>query len=94
MNDRLNYRGPDESGYFRDGPIGLAHRRLSIVGLGTGRQPIFNEDETISVVFNGEIYNYPELRNDLEPRHTFSTDTDTEVLVHLYEEHGPSFVAH
>ncbi|GGK74954.1 asparagine synthase (glutamine-hydrolyzing) [Haloarcula sebkhae] len=92
MNDCLNYRGPDESGYFCDGLVGLAHRRLSIVGLDTGRQPIFNEDETISVIFNGEIYNYPELRNNLEPRHTFETDTDTEVLVHLYEEHGLSFV--
>lgn len=92
MNDCLTYRGPDESGYFQDGPVGLAHRRLSIVGLDSGRQPIFNEDETIGVIFNGEIYNYHELRSDLEPRHNFSTDTDTEVLVHLYEEHGPSFV--
>lgn len=92
MNDCLDYRGPDESGYFQDGPVGLAHRRLSIVGLDTGRQPIFNEDETVSVIFNGEIYNYHELRSDLEPRHTFNTNTDTEILVHLYEEHGPSFV--
>jgi asparagine synthase (glutamine-hydrolysing) len=94
MNDCLDHRGPDESGYLQDGPVGLAHRRLSIVGLDTGRQPIFNEDETVSVIFNGEIYNYPELRNDLESRHTFHTNTDTEVLVHLYEEHGPSFVEH
>ena len=94
MNNCLDYRGPDESGYYRDGPVGLAHRRLSIVGLDSGRQPIFNEDETVGVIFNGEIYNYPELRNELASRHSFSTDTDTEVLVHLYEEHGPSFVKH
>ncbi len=92
MNSCLDYRGPDDSGYFQDGPIGFAHRRLSIVGIDTGQQPIFNEDETVSVIFNGEIYNYPELRSKLEPEHTFGTDTDTEVLVHLYEEHGTSFI--
>jgi len=94
MNACLSYRGPDEDGIHIDAPIGLAHKRLSIVGVVGGRQPIFNEDETVSIIFNGEIYNYPELRADLEPRHSFSTDTDTEVLVHLYEEHGPSFVEH
>lgn len=94
MNCCLESRGPDESGYFKEGPIGFAHRRLSIVGLDTGRQPICNEDETVTVIFNGEIYDYPELRNDLEPRHTFRTNSDTEVIVHLYEEHGPSFVEH
>lgn len=92
MNSCIEYRGPDESGYYQNGPIGFAHRRLSIVGLKTGRQPIFNEDDSISVIFNGEIYNYKELRENLSTNHTFETDTDTEVLVHLYEEYGTSFV--
>ncbi|UWM52752.1 asparagine synthase (glutamine-hydrolyzing) [Salinirubellus salinus] len=93
MNACLAHRGPDDSGIFRDGPVGLAHTRLSIIDLSTGKQPIFNEDETVSVVFNGEIYNYRSLRSSLSNAgHTFSTKTDTEVLVHLYEEHGPSFV--
>lgn len=93
MARALEHRGPDDSGIFRDGQIGLAHTRLSIIDLATGRQPIFNEDETVSVVFNGEIYNYRSLRTSLSKAgHTFRTDTDTEVLVHLYEEHGPSFV--
>lgn len=93
MNDCLAHRGPDDDGIYRDGPIGLAHRRLSIIGLSTGHQPIFNEDETVAVVFNGEIYNYTALRESLSKAgHDFTTETDTEVLVHLYEEHGPSFV--
>jgi len=94
MNDCINYRGPDESGYFQDGPVGFSHRRLSIVGLETGQQPIFNEDDTVCVIFNGEIYNYQQLRRELSTKHTFTTETDTEILVHLYEEHGPSFVEH
>ncbi|MDB2248612.1 asparagine synthase (glutamine-hydrolyzing) [Halorubrum ezzemoulense] len=94
MNSCVEYRGPDESGYFQDGPIGFAHRRLSIVGLDTGRQPIFNENNSVCVIFNGEIYNHRELRQQLSAHHTFTTDTDTEILVHLYEEHGPSFVDH
>ena len=93
MNACLAHRGPDDSGIFQDGPVGLAHTRLSIIDLSTGKQPIFNEDETVSVVFNGEIYNYRSLRASLSKAgHSFSTETDTEVLVHLYEEHGPSFV--
>lgn len=93
MNDCLTHRGPDDSGVYRNGPVGLAHRRLSIIDLSTGHQPIFNEDEKVAVVFNGEIYNYTELRESLSSSgHQFSTNTDTEVLVHLYEEHGPSFV--
>ena len=93
MNDCLVHRGPDEDGTFVDGPVGLTHRRLSIVGLDTGRQPIFNEDGSIAVIFNGEIYNYESLREDLRRQgHEFSTDTDTEVLVHLYEEQGDAFV--
>lgn len=93
MNACHVHRGPNESGVFRTGPVGLAHQRLSIIDLDTGRQPIFNEDESVVVIFNGEIYNYRRLREKLESQgHTFTTDTDTEVLVHLYEEHGPSFV--
>jgi asparagine synthase (glutamine-hydrolysing) len=92
MNDCLEHRGPDESGYYQDGPVGFAHRRLSIIGVETGQQPIFNEDGSIAVIFNGEIYNHQQLREDLSHTHTFTTDTDTEVLVHLYEEYGSSFV--
>lgn len=93
MNACLAHRGPDSEGVYRDGPVGLAHRRLSIIDPSAGHQPVFNEDETVSVVFNGEIYNYLSLRNSLSTAgHQFATETDTEVLVHLYEEHGPSFV--
>lgn len=93
MNNCLVHRGPDEAGIHVDSPVGLAHRRLSIVGLDTGRQPIFNEDDTVAVIFNGEIYNYESLRTNLQDQgHQFTTETDTEVLVHLYEEQGDSFI--
>ena len=89
MADSLHHRGPDAKGYYNNGPAGLAHARLSIIDLDTGDQPIFNEDKTVCVVFNGEIFNYPELRRNLKLKgHSFSTKTDTEVLVHLYEELG------
>jgi len=85
----LRHRGPDETGIYIDPQVALGHARLSIVGLGSGTQPISNEDETLWVVYNGEVFNYPELRHELESRgHTFKTETDTEVLVHLYEEYG------
>lgn len=94
MNASLGHRGPDAQGIFVDDPVGLAHRRLSIIDPETGQQPIFNEDETVAVVFNGEIYNYRSIRETLRSSgHTFRTNTDTEVLVHLYEEYGPSFVS-
>jgi asparagine synthase (glutamine-hydrolysing) len=93
MNRCQIHRGPDESGTYIDGPIGLAHRRLSVVGLDTGDQPVFNEDKSVAVVFNGEIYNHEQLRSQLRNKgHDFSTSTDTEVLVHCYEEHGEEFV--
>src|SRR6185369_13905156 len=93
MNTAITHRGPDEDGFYVNGPLGMANRRLSIIGLRDGRQPISNEDETVWTVFNGEIYNYPDLRQELEARgHRFRTSTDTEVLVHLYEDHGPAFV--
>ncbi len=86
----VRHRGPDASGIFLNGPAGLAHTRLSIIDLHSGDQPIHNEDRSIWIVFNGEIFNYPELRRDLIARgHRFYTQTDTEVLVHLYEEKGP-----
>jgi asparagine synthase (glutamine-hydrolysing) len=89
MCDLIRHRGPDDEGFYTDGPCGLGMRRLSIIDLSTGHQPISNEDGTIWVVFNGEIYNYQELRQDLIQRgHRFATNSDTETLVHLYEEKG------
>ena len=94
MCDVIRHRGPDDAGYLNDGPAGLGMRRLSIIDLNTGHQPISNEDGTIWTVFNGEIYNFVELRDWLESRgHRFRTRTDTEVLVHLYEEEGAGSVA-
>ena len=93
MNETLFHRGPDSGGTYVDGNVGLAARRLAIIDLAGGDQPISNEDGTIWVVQNGEIYNYRQLRAELERRgHRLSTHSDTEVLVHLYEEHGPRFV--
>ena len=93
MTQALHHRGPDEVGYHEETGIGLGHRRLSIIDLSTGQQPLCNEDETIWVAFNGEIFNYLELRTDLETRgHQFKTHSDTETLVHLYEEKGLDFV--
>src|SRR3712207_4600535 len=92
MNQTLLHRVPDSAGVHVDGPVGLAMRRLSIIDLEGGHQPIFNEDGTIAVVQNGEIYNFRELRDELVARgHQLRTHSDTEVLVHLYEEHGPRF---
>jgi asparagine synthase (glutamine-hydrolysing) len=92
MSGTLVHRGPDSAGEFADGTVGLAARRLSIIDLETGDQPIANEDGTLHVVQNGELYNYRELRRELERAgHTFRTQGDTEVLLHLYEEHGDGF---
>jgi asparagine synthase (glutamine-hydrolysing) len=89
MADVMTHRGPDDAGFYSDDRIALGHRRLSIIDLSTGQQPISNEDGTVWIVFNGEVYNYRELRRDLLVRgHRFTTGTDTEVIVHLYEEHG------
>lgn len=89
MAEAIRHRGPDDDGFYLHGNIGLASRRLSIIDLESGRQPISNEDGSIWIVFNGEIYNYPELRRELAQRgHQFTTQTDTEVIVHLYEDFG------
>jgi asparagine synthase (glutamine-hydrolysing) len=95
MNATISRRGPDGEGYlFVDG-VGLAMRRLAIIDIDGGWQPVFNEDKSVAVVFNGEIYNYRELRKSLIERgHTFRTSSDTEVIVHLYEEHGDAFTTH
>jgi len=93
MTRALAHRGPDEEGFHEAPGIALGHRRLSIIDLGTGQQPLTNEDGSIWVAFNGEIFNYLELRADLEKRgHVFRTRSDTETLVHLYEEKGLDFV--
>src|SRR5215831_4489135 len=92
MSAKLVHRGPDSDGTFLDGPVGLAARRLAIIDLVGGDQPIANEDGTVTVVQNGELYNYPELRVELERAgHRFRTSCDTEVLVHLYEQEGEAF---
>ena len=89
------HRGPDQDGFHTDSLAALGMRRLSIIDLSTGKQPMRNEDETVSVVFNGEIYNFKELRDGLEKKgHVFHTQSDTEVIPHLYEEYGEDFVTH
>jgi asparagine synthase (glutamine-hydrolysing) len=92
MQQAIRHRGPNDDGQHVSGPCGMGFRRLSIIDLEGGHQPIANEDETVWVTLNGEIYNHPELRRGLEERgHRFRTRSDTEVIVHLYEEHGPDF---
>jgi asparagine synthase (glutamine-hydrolysing) len=93
MCQTMVHRGPDDEGLYARGPVGLGMRRLSIIDLAGGRQPIHNEDRSLWVVFNGEIYNFPELRQELEGRgHRFYTHSDTEVILHLYEEMGSDCV--
>ncbi len=88
MADRIRHRGPDGEGFYTDDYVALGHRRLSIIDLATGSQPMFNENEQIVIVFNGEIYNYIELKEELKKNHEFKTSCDTEVLIHGYEEWG------
>jgi asparagine synthase (glutamine-hydrolysing) len=93
MADRLVHRGPDAAGYYVGRGVGLAHRRLSILDVAAGKQPLANEDGTVWVAFNGEIYNFKQLRRELAARgHTFRTQSDTEVIVHAYEEWGADCV--
>jgi asparagine synthase (glutamine-hydrolysing) len=95
MNQQIVHRGPDDAGFHITGNVGLAMRRLSIIDLSTGTQPIANEDKTVRLVYNGEIYNHKELRRQLiEAGHRFQTNSDTEVIVHLYEEYGQQCVQH
>lgn len=95
MNNAQIHRGPDEEGIRVDGAAGLAHRRLSIIDLSGGRQPLSNEDGTVWITYNGEIYNHREIRKNLEAKgHLFKTKCDTEVIVHLYEEYGKECVLH
>lgn len=89
MTEALTHRGPDDDGYLFAPGMGLGHRRLSIVGIESGHQPIYNEDRTVAVMFNGELFEHEELRRSLKAKgHIFKSTTDTEVLVHLYEEQG------
>ena len=93
MANALIHRGPDSHGYFVEPNAGIGTRRLRIIDLETGDQPLFNEDRSLALSCNGEIFNYRELRRELENKgHKFRTKTDVEVLVHLYEEHGVGFL--
>src|SRR5947208_5332159 len=95
MCERMVHRGPDSEGYLVDDGIALGMRRLAIIDLLTGEQPTFNEDHSVAVILNGEIYNYRELRSNLEKRgHRFRSASDTEILPHLYEEYGREMVEH
>jgi len=95
MRDVLTHRGPDDAGLFIDGCVGLGHRRLSIVDVASGHQPMTNEDGTLHIVYNGEIYNHADFRASLEARgHRYETHCDTETILHLYEEHGQACVDH
>src|SRR5215467_7649112 len=95
MCTAMTHRGPDDDGFFVSGCVGLGMRRLSIVDLATGHQPISNEDGTVWIVFNGEIYNHAELRKQLQAQgHHYRTQSDTETIVHLYEQYGRDCVRH
>src|SRR5215203_1903056 len=94
MRDTLAHRGPDESGIFVNGNVGLGHRRLSIVDLANGQQPMFNGDRTKAIVYNGEIYNHNDLRKELVKKgYKYSSNCDTETILHLYEEYGTNCVS-
>jgi asparagine synthase (glutamine-hydrolysing) len=94
MTDAIAHRGPDGSGVWTAPGIGLGHRRLSIIDLGGGAQPMFSEDESIALIFNGEVYNFMELRKELELLgHAFRTNSDSEVIIEAYRRWGPDSVA-
>ena len=93
MMERIRHRGPDGEGQYIDEGIALGHRRLSIIDIDSGAQPMYNEDGSLVIVFNGEIYNYKQIREELvKAGHTFATQSDTEVLIHGYEEYGTSLL--
>src|SRR5919201_3477012 len=95
MTQPLRHRGPDDERYLVDGPLGFGFRRLSVIDLAGGAQPISNEDNNIWAIFNGEIYNFRQLRSDLTAcGHAFRTSADSEVIVHAYEEFGVDFLTH
>src|SRR4029077_18501771 len=95
MNRRIVHRGPDDEGFFVEENVGLAMRRLSIIDVKSGHQPLSNENRDVWIVFNGEIYNHAELRSDLEAKgHQYRSRSDTETIVHLYEEYGRDCVKH
>ena len=95
MAEKINHRGPDGEGFYIDDEIALGHKRLSIIDVVGGEQPIYNENENLVLIFNGEIYNYKILQRELkEKNHIFKTNSDTEVLVHGYEEWGENVVKH
>src|SRR5207245_1644065 len=95
MNAQIVHRGPDDDGFFVEENVGLAMRRLSIIDIRTGHQPISNEDGSVWIVYNGEIYNHRELRAGLEAKgHHYRTQSDTETIVHLYEQYGRDCVKH
>src|SRR5437868_1331358 len=95
MNGQIVHRGPDDDGFFVEGNVGLAMRRLSIIDTATGHQPISNEEDNIWIVYNGEIYNHEQLRSDMQARgHRYRTRSDTESIIHLYEEYGPDCLKH
>ena len=95
MRDVIRHRGPDDEGIFIDGNVGLGHRRLSIVDVAAGHQPMTNEDRSLHITYNGEIYNHADYRESLEARgHVYQTHCDTETILHLYEEHGAACVEH
>src|SRR5713226_408090 len=95
MTETLAHRGPDDDGYFVEGPVALGFRRLSIIDLSGGKQPIFNEDGSAAIIFNGEIYNYRDLASELTTAGLiFKTRSDTETILHAYEEYGEDCVHH
>src|SRR5436309_1468421 len=95
MTKTLVHRGPDDEGYYFSGPLGFGFRRLSIIDLAGGHQPMSDAEESVWVIFNGEIYNFPELRSELESKgHRFRTRSDTEVIVHGYKQWGTDVFNH
>ena len=93
MNDEMYLRGPDDHGIYNKNNLAIGMRRLSIIDLEKGQQPMFSSDKNIVLVFNGEIYNYIELRNELKNKnYKFSTNSDTEVLIYMYKEYGENFL--